>query len=107
MINLWQFYEVMVLKRVEFTVLLFILIVLYSYGPGMVEISQFYCLFWQFYMFYGPGMLENSHFYCSSVVTLLWIGLAMSNLDSLWSLMGPVVVDFSPNLKGGYDEDEM
>ena len=88
-------------KVLNFMVLLLILTVPHSNGPGMVEISQCYCLFWQFYTFYGPGMFENSQFYCSSIVTLLWIGLAMNNLDSLWSLMGPVMVDFSLNLKGG------
>ena len=43
MINFLQFYVVMVLKRVNYTVLLLILAVLRGYGPGMLEISQFYC----------------------------------------------------------------
>ena len=39
MINFLQFYVVMVLKRVNYTVLLLILAVLHGYGPGMLEIS--------------------------------------------------------------------
>ena len=47
----------------------------------------------------GPVMLGNA------MATLLWIGPAMNNFDSLWSLMGLVMVVFLL-LWRGYDEME-
>ena len=82
----------MVLKRVEFTVLLVILTVLCGYGPGCLNFhssieyfdnSTWYMvleglkftdllfIFDSFLHGYGPGMLGISQIYCSSIVTLI------------------------------------
>ena len=101
MVNFWQFYAVMVLKRVEFHSSFV------NFGSSTQLWSwnawnlPFYCLFWQFYMvFYTVMVLECLEIHIS-IATVLWIGSVMSNFESLWSLMGLVMVVFSLNLKGG------
>ena len=120
----------MVQKRVEFCSLLLIVAVLYGYGIGMVDISQVYCLFWQFYtVFFTVMVLECLKFHSFIVyfdsstqfstrlwswnawkVTVLllhcyelvlhWVILAV--YEAWWVLCWLFSL---LTLKGGYDED--